>query len=237
MSTTGATLDLSNKSLTDFDLEDAFLASMGTLPNIKSGSSIYINGNQIPADGVIKFFEDAYDGVVVEFSSSCVFDAHGPDMGCPLTGGTAGGWSVDFTAYPTGNDESFTFDSVYYQPSDSINLASLVNFADSSYSVGAPPFYNEITIGVQDSPTIAQIVAKIAEFYPLIRSGGTTFVSGNSVTFIDSTPREWVGSTSTYVTVSMLGGTDPENATIENLQALSNNGSFTGPDGVTQINF
>lgn len=228
----GAGLELSNKGITRF----VFRNYLGDIIDLNSFTTYDLSLNKMDSDAVVEFFSDALAGIVPDTNTT--FLAHGPNMGCPLTGGAVGGWSIDLADYVVGITDGMAFQGSYigHNGSQSVSMDGLQNFADSAVVTVEPEGWASIVIGVQDLPTKAQILAKISELFLSINPGSTE-IAGTLLTYTDTIARAWIVGGASTLLGETASGADPTNADIDALVAAACSGSFTGPDGVTQINF
>lgn len=234
---TSQTFSISNLGVTHFSLADGQSYSGVTEPYIGSSNTLDITMNLLPTEDVIQFFSDVLLGLQNSGGNSLIISAHGPNMGCPLTGGTVGGWEIDLTAYTVGVYESIALAGAYigHGSSQGITLDSLLNFDDSLISPPTLEGWIAHVVGVMDLPTKTQILEKLSELF-LLANPGTTEIVGDVLTYTDAIAREWAASTPATFTAT-ASGTNPTNADIDALIGAFCTGSFTGPDGATQINF
>lgn len=237
-------LNLSNKGITLFRL---FYPTeiAATLAYVTDGATLLLNDNNMSVNAVIDIYSDFRQSIESNTSPGAVINTFGPNMGCPLNvPGTVGGWTLTLDGdYVLGTPfAGFLHSSYYPTTSTSFVFSDTVDFLDSSVIVSPiPGFSHELTIGVQDSPTKTDMLEKMLEYMELIMPGGDFSVASDTLTFVDTVERAWFvdpGAMLGAVGVNSTNtGANPSNADIDYLITQSCTGSFTGPDGITQINF
>jgi len=229
------TLNLANKGITEFHINDSIVGTMF----FNNGVEVDLSDNLMDDAAVQSFFNDISSIISSSGGPACVFNTYGLSMGTPLSGGTAGGWTLNLTGYVPGTegDASFYPGQYYPQIQAAVLFVGYFALAESNVDLDFPD-YRAIYIGVQDSPTPEAMLDKFKELYIQVNGDGSLSRSGVVLTYVDTVPREWYCETFSPGIAVTYSGVNPASNAIDTIGLIYGcSGTYMSPDGVTQVNF